>query len=143
VFDDVQTPPSSLSGQLIPRFEVPAGMRWPHDGRETAPATDGAEANDDEPAPAAVRTGIPEPERQLWCAVIIHTLYEAAGRVAYAERGEHDQVRREAVAWFEEAGEDFAAVCDMAGFLPGAIRDNALKVIRRGRLPRMRIPKAG
>ncbi len=143
MLDDVQTGSHSVSGQVIPRFEVPAGMRWPRQEHGPTPAADPAEANDDEPAPTALRTGIPEPERQLWCAVIIHTLYEAAGRVAYAERGEHDQVRREAVAWFEEAGEDFTAVCDMAGFLPCAIRDNALKVIRRGRLPRMRIPKAG
>lgn len=89
------------------------------------------------------RTGYADPERQLWCAVIIHTLYEAAGRVAYAERGEHERVRREAVAWFEEGGEDFGEVCDMAGLPPTAVRDNALKVINGGRLPRMRIPKAG
>ena len=84
-----------------------------------------------------------DPERQLWCAVIIHTLYEAAGRIAYAERGEYEAVRREAVAWFEDAGEDFCAVCDLAGFIPGAVRDGALQVIQRGRLPRMRITKAG
>lgn len=89
------------------------------------------------------RTGYADPERQLWCAVIIHTLYEAAGRIAYAERGEHERVRREAVAWFEEGGEDFGEVCDMAGLPPTAVRDNALRVINGGRLPRMRIPKAG
>lgn len=143
MFDDVETARHPLSGQVVPRFDVPASVRWPRPGHEPAPATAGVAGNGDEPPPAAARAGIPDPERQLWCAVIIHTLYEAAGRVAYAERGEHDQVRREAVAWFEEAGEDFTCVCDMAGFLPGAIRDNALKVIRRGRLPRMRIPKAG
>lgn len=92
---------------------------------------------------ARARTGYTDPERQLWCAVIIHTLYEAAGRIAYAERGEHERVRQEAVAWFQEAGEDFGEVCDMAGFPPAAVRDNALRVIRCGRLPRMRIPKAG
>jgi hypothetical protein len=115
-----------------PAPAVPAGVPSPLD-----PADPRDTSN------ARQRTGHANPERQLWCAVIIHTLYEAAGRVAYAERGEHEQVRRDAVAWFQEAGEDFGVVCDMAGFQPAAIRDNALRVISCGRLPRMRIPKAG
>lgn len=89
------------------------------------------------------RDGFREPERQLWCAVIIHTLYEAAGRIGYAERGEHDGVRREAIAWFEDASEDFQAVCELAGFAPDAVRCGALRAIDSGRLPRMRISKAG
>jgi hypothetical protein len=105
------------------------------------PPSDLAEPRDI--SPPKERMGHADPERQLWCAVIIHTLYEASGRIAYAERGEHERVRQEAVAWFQEAGEDFDVVCDMAGFPPAAVRDNALRVIRCGRLPRMRIPKAG
>lgn len=92
---------------------------------------------------AAERDGVHDPERQLWCAVIIHTLYEAAGRVSYAERGEHDGVRREAIAWFEDAGEDFQAVCELAGLTPDAVRSGALRAIDGGGLPRMRISKAG
>jgi hypothetical protein len=142
VLDDLETARSTAITQFA-SLVMPVG-RTDGGGPAVPPAAGDAESGDEEPGTAiSARAGMADPERQLWCAVIIHTLYEAAGRVAYAERGEHAQVRREAVAWFEEAGEDFAAVCDLAGFLPGAIRDNALKVIHRGRLPRMRIPKAG
>lgn len=110
--------------------------------RQPAPAAiEPAPPGEREDAPATDRAGMADPERQLWCAVIIHTLYEACGRVAYAERGEHDEVRLAAVAWFETAGADFQAVCDLAGFLPDAIREHALRVIRGRRLPRIRITK--
>lgn len=95
------------------------------------------------PGPGGGQAAARDPERQLWCAVIIHALYEATGRVAYAERGEHASVTREALAWFRNAGEDFHAVCELAGFAPSAIRAAALRVIECGRLPRVRISKAG
>lgn len=136
-------------GQVVRLLELPhpARARPAHQPSSAPSAADladpGLGPRSDGASATRERAGHADPERQLWCAVIIHTLYEAAGRVAYAERGEHERVRQEAVAWFQEAGEDFGAVCDMAGFVPAAIRDNALRVIRCGRLPRMRIPKAG
>jgi hypothetical protein len=142
VFYDEQASRTGDAGKAAAPQCAPAGaqiIRLP-----AAPARHESIRPGSTPAqPADQRDGMRDPERQLWCAVIIHTLYEAAGRIAYAERGEHDEVRREAIAWFEDAGEDFHAVCDLAGFLPGAIRDGALRVIRRGRLPRIRISKAG
>jgi len=81
-------------------------------------------------------------ERQLWCAVILHTLYEAAGRVAYSENGERERVQRDAIAWFENAGADFQDVCCLADLPPEVVREAALRVIRSQRLPRVRIPKA-
>lgn len=88
-------------------------------------------------------SGTCSPEQQLWCAVIVHTLYEATGRIGYAERGERQSVRQAAIAWFEEAGADFQSVCELAGLIPSAVRAGALRVIRNGRLPRIRIAKSG
>lgn len=81
------------------------------------------------------------PERQLWCAVIIHTLYEASGRIAYAEKGERDRIRRDAIAWFERADADFQDVCCLADLAPEAVREGALRVIRNRRLPRIRLAR--
>lgn len=80
----------------------------------------------------------PARERQLWCAVIIHTLYEAAGRIAYAEKGERERVRQAAIAWFDEAGADFREVCDLAGLAPEVVREGALRLIGSLDLPRKR-----
>lgn len=136
---------ASIDGAVVPLHAPSADWRpggaIPFKGTPQ-PVPDAAEAPSGG-KPAVERGGMADPERQLWCAVIIHTLYEASGRVAYAERGEHDAVRRAAIAWFEDAGEDFQAVCDLAGFLPAAIRDHAMRVIRGRRLPRIRISKAG
>ena len=77
-------------------------------------------------------------ERQLWCAVIIHTLYEASGRIVYAEKGERERVRQAAVAWFDEAGTDFCEVCDLAGLVPEVVRKGALRLIESADLPRKR-----
>lgn len=127
---------------VAPRFDVAVGAivaRRPKAPTPcAAPAADAPHAGVFDASDCAH-----DPERQLWCAVIIHTLYEAAGRIGYAERGEHAGVRREAVAWFEDADEDFQAVCELAGFVPDAIRTGALRVIGCGRLPRMRISRAG
>ena len=80
-------------------------------------------------------------ERQLWCAVILHTLYDAAGRVSYTEKGDRERVRRDAIAWFEEADTDFQDVCWLADLAPDVVRARALEVIQTQTLPRVRIPK--
>lgn len=76
--------------------------------------------------------------RRLWCAVILQALYEAAGRIAYAEKGERDRLQNEAVAWFVRGGHDFDAVCHLAGLDPAAVRTSALNVLRRPKLRRKR-----
>lgn len=113
-------------------------------GGQRPSATPGCEsAERGGPADKAGPSGDHCPEQQLWCAVIVHTLYEATGRIGYAERGERHSVREAAIAWFEEAGADFQSVCDLAGLIPSAVRDGALRAIRTGRLPRIRIAKSG
>lgn len=103
----------------------------------------GGQAEEPSPPEETGPDGACSPEQQLWCAVIVHTLYEATGRIGYAERGERQSVRQAAIAWFEEAGADFQSVCDLAGLIPSAVRAGALRVIRNGRLPRIRIAKSG
>ncbi|WP_119462480.1 hypothetical protein [Rhodospirillaceae bacterium SYSU D60014] len=74
--------------------------------------------------------------------MIIHTLYEASGRIAYAEKGERERVRQTAIAWFDEANSDFCDVCDLAGLCPEVVREGALRLIERPDLPRKRHTKS-
>lgn len=99
------------------------------------------QAAGDGPAASALED-IASRERQLWCAVILHTLYEAAGRVAYSENGDREKLQQDAIAWFENASADFQDVCCLADLAPEVVREAALRVIRSRRLPRVRIPKA-
>ncbi|HET8728785.1 MAG TPA: hypothetical protein VFO41_14855 [Alphaproteobacteria bacterium] len=98
------------------------------EGRRTKPPEPPRWAEDD----------LADRARNLWCSVILHTLYEAAGRIAYAERGEKDALRQEAIGWFLMADRDFVMVCHLAGLEPEAVRSGALKVIQDPDLPRMR-----
>lgn len=74
--------------------------------------------------------------------MILHTLYEAAGRVSYAENGDRASLQQDAIAWFESADADFEDVCSLADLAPEVVREAALHAIRTRRLPRVRIPKA-
>lgn len=57
----------------------------------------------------------------LWVAVILQAIADAHNNGKTNRRA-----KVEARAWFEEAGEDFLEVCDLAGVDPGIIRDVAL-----------------
>jgi predicted DNA-binding transcriptional regulator AlpA len=88
-------------------------------------------------------------DRQLWAAVIMQALDDAAGKIEYyggnkaaAERHKR-LVRRRARDWFMHGGKDFKEVCALADMDPDWIRANALKKIeeagedgptKRGRL---------
>jgi hypothetical protein len=88
-------------------------------------------------------------DRQLWAAVIMQALDDAAGKIEYyggnkaaAERHKR-LVRRRARDWFINGGRDFKEVCALAGMEPDWVRANALKRIeeadedgptKRGRL---------
>lgn len=64
--------------------------------------------------------------RELWGSVILRAIADAHGRAYVSGAESRAEVIAEACAWFEEAGEDFLEVCDMAGVDPQVIRDVAL-----------------
>jgi hypothetical protein len=75
-------------------------------------------------------------ERQLWAAVILQALDDAAGKIEYfggtkeaAERHKR-LVRRRARDWFHYGGKDFKEVCALADMDPDWIRANALEKIK-------------
>jgi hypothetical protein len=97
-------------------------------------------------------TGIP-PEQRLFLGVILNAVEEARGAERAGERGaKAAQTRAYAAAWFKEAGEDFQAVCSLAGLEPEKVRAGVLNyldrvssdpslIIKQRRGPSVRKPK--
>lgn len=70
-------------------------------------------------------------ELALWRSVIAQALDDATGRAGALNgydwrRDRGGRIRREADAWFRDAGPDFERVCALAGLEPAAVRDAAL-----------------
>lgn len=98
-------------------------------------------------------TGIP-PEQRLFFGVILNAVEEARGAERAGERGaKAAQTRAHAAAWFREAGEDFQAVCSLAGLEPAKVRIGVLSyldrvssdptmIIKQRRGPSVRKPKS-
>jgi hypothetical protein len=72
------------------------------------------------------------PEQRLFIGVIANAVMEAKGAWrADAARGRASQTRESARAWFTNGGEDFAAVCTLAGYCPRQVRDGVLAYLDR------------
>ena len=77
---------------------------------------------------------------ELWAAVIYQALADAHGRTGRRYSKENGVVtdhHAEARAWFEENGEDFRHVCELAGLDPDIIRTAALKPLPDNFSPRL------
>lgn len=74
--------------------------------------------------------GIP-PQQLLWQAVVLRALYDATNdhptgykrKHAPGSSREETRYRLQAIAWITEGGDDFRAVCTLAGLDPDFIQD--------------------
>jgi len=72
------------------------------------------------------------PEQRLFVGVIVNAAKEAAGSVVTRDRPEKVSAAREdARSWFADGGEDFAAVCELAGLEPNEVQSRVLAYLRR------------
>ena len=62
------------------------------------------------------------PARDLWPTVMMQAVRDATARTDLPNKAEVE-ARMEARAWFDEAGEDFAEVCELAGLDPVAVSE--------------------
>lgn len=70
-------------------------------------------------------------DRRLWVAVLELAIADALGRSSinrldYKRDGEFFDPRIEAITWFQEAGDDYRQICDLAGVYPNALRERVL-----------------
>ncbi len=79
------------------------------------------------------RTSYASPERRLMLATIVEAIRDALGNSAITTPGTRDKARREALAWFREAGADFESVCHLAGLDPESTRRAALTYVASGK----------
>ena len=68
---------------------------------------------------------------QLWSAVLAQAVADALGqsgfnRKDYTVRGVLHSPHAEALAWFEQGGPDFHAICGLAGIDGDALRERVL-----------------
>ncbi|MHA6722857.1 LacI family DNA-binding transcriptional regulator [Sphingomonas sp. RS2018] len=76
--------------------------------------------------------GTISPEQRLFVGVIVNAAQEAAGSIATRNRPAQAMSSQEdARTWFVEAGEDFATVCELAGFEPHTVRSQVLAYLDR------------
>lgn len=66
------------------------------------------------------------PERDLWQAVLLIALNDAAGR-ARCTGTASARVAATAAAWIRNGGRDFRTVCCLAGFDPNFVRETYSK----------------
>ena len=70
-------------------------------------------------------------DRRLWVAVLELAIADSLGRstynaVDYRRDGGLYDPREEALVWFQEAGDDYRQICDLAGVDPDALRERVL-----------------
>lgn len=68
-----------------------------------------------------------EPERQLYCAVILQAIEDATCPLGNKRSRNHEIVS--ARAWLTRPSRDFAEVCRLAGYEPDRIRAQAVGLI--------------
>lgn len=72
------------------------------------------------------------PEQRLFVGVIANAAQEAAGTIATRDRPARvSAMQEDARSWFMEAGDDFAAVCEMAGLEPCDVQKRVLAYLDR------------
>jgi hypothetical protein len=87
---------------------------------------------DNVPESSDVRALAISPEQRLFVGVILNAVKEAAGNVSgMRQEVRADQAQASALAWFREAGEDFEAVCVLAGLEPSNVRSGVLGYLER------------
>ena len=69
------------------------------------------------------------PEQRLFVGVIVNAAMEAAGASRPGNRNR--AVHQSAHAWFEDDGDDFRQVCELAGLEPCAVRKRVLAYLTR------------
>lgn len=79
------------------------------------------------------------PEKRLMQAVILHALADAMGNNTFGREAAQELDKERAFNWFDRAGADFQAVCELAGLSPSHVRRYALAFIAtESEMPRLR-----